>query len=130
MKKIKKKNDWAAYLYILPLLLLSFVLVYYCIIDTIFVSFTDWDGMTDEFGFVGLANYAKMIKDQTFWTAVLNNLIFFVGTVFVQAFLGFILARSFPDPIFSKRSILCRSPWLLQLSRQFSRSLWILPMAL
>lgn len=92
MKKIKKKNDWAAYLYILPLLLLSFVLVYYCIIDTIFVSFTDWDGMTDEFGFVGLANYAKMIKDQTFWTAVLNNLIFFVGTVFVQAFLGFILA--------------------------------------
>ena len=92
MKKIKKKNDWAAYLYILPLLLLSFVLVYYCIIDTIFVSFTDWDGMTDEFSFVGLANYAKMVKDETFWTAVLNNLIFFAGTVFVQAFLGFILA--------------------------------------
>lgn len=92
MKKLGKKNDWAAYLYILPLLLLSFVLVYYCIINTVMVSFTDWDGMSGTYNIVGFQNYAKMLTDQVFWKSVTNNIIFFVGTVFIQAGLGFLLA--------------------------------------
>lgn len=90
--KMRKKNDKIAYLYILPLLVLSFALVYYCIIDTVVVSFTDWDGMSDSFKFIGLKNYAKMLADKTFWTSVVNNIIFFAGTVFVQAFVGFVIA--------------------------------------
>lgn len=90
--RMKKKTDKIAYLYILPLLVLSFALVYYCIIDTVVVSFTDWDGMSDSFTFIGLTNYIKMLADKTFWTSVVNNIIFFVGTVFVQAFVGFVLA--------------------------------------
>lgn len=91
MNKTGKKS-WIAYLYILPMIVLSFVLVYYCIIDTVVVSFTDWDGMTDVFHFVALKNYIKMFQDHVFWTSVVNNLIFFVGTVFIQALLGFVLA--------------------------------------
>ena len=91
MNKTGKKS-WIAYLYILPMIVLSFVLVYYCIIDTVVVSFTDWDGMTDVFHFVALKNYIKMFKDHVFWTSVVNNLIFFVGAVFIQALLGFVLA--------------------------------------
>ena len=91
MNKTGRKS-WIAYLYILPMIVLSFVLVYYCIIDTVVVSFTDWDGMTDVFHFVALKNYIKMFKDHVFWTSVVNNLIFFVGTVFIQALLGFVLA--------------------------------------
>lgn len=91
MNKTGKKS-WIAYLYILPMIVLSFVLVYYCIIDTVVVSFTDWDGMTDVFHFVALKNYIKMFKDHVFWTSVVNNLIFFVGTVFIQALLGLVLA--------------------------------------
>ena len=91
MNKTGKKS-WIAYMYILPMIVLSFVLVYYCIIDTVVVSFTDWDGMTDVFHFVALKNYIKMFKDHVFWTSVVNNLIFFVGTVFIQALLGFVLA--------------------------------------
>ena len=33
-----------------------------------------------------------MLHDKTFWTAVANNVIFFFGTVFIQAALGFLLA--------------------------------------
>ena len=91
MNKTGKKS-WIAYLYILPMIVLSFVLVYYCIINTVVVSLTDWDGMTDVFHFVALKNYIKMFKDHVFWTSVVNNLIFFVGTVFIQALLGFVLA--------------------------------------
>lgn len=97
----KKKTDKIAYLYILPLLVLSFALVYYCIIDTVVVSFTDWDGMSDSFKFVGLKNYIKMLVDNTFWTSVVNNIIFFIGTVFVQAFAGFVLAVLLKKKLFA-----------------------------
>lgn len=92
MNHLEKKKAWTAYLYILPMMVLSFALVYFCIIETVVVSFTDWDGMTDAFHWVGMKNYLKMLKDKVFWTSVVNNLIFFAGTVFVQAFVGFILA--------------------------------------
>lgn len=92
MNKLGKKRDKVAYLYILPLIVLSFVLVYYCIIDTVVVSFTDWDGMSDVFGWVGIKNYRKMLTDRVFWTSVWNNILFFFGTVFVQALVGFLLA--------------------------------------
>lgn len=92
MNKLGKKNNWAAYLFILPLILLSFVMIYYCIIRTVMTSFTDWNGMSDTMNFVGLKNYAKLLKDKTFWTAVVNNIIFFFGTVFVQAAVGFLIA--------------------------------------
>lgn len=90
--RMRKKNDKIAYLYILPLLVFSFALVYYCIIDTVVVSFTDWDGMSDGFTFIGPNNYIKMLSDKTFWTSVVNNIIFFVGTVFIQALVGFVIA--------------------------------------
>lgn len=92
MQLRKKKHTWQAYLYILPLLLLSTALVYYCIISTVRVSFTDWDGMSDTFQWVGLKNYIKLLKDKVFQLSLWNNLLFFFGTVFVQAFVGFILA--------------------------------------
>lgn len=92
MNKLGKRHTWIAYLYILPMLLLSFVLVYYCIFNTIAVSFTDWDGMSDSFNVVGVENYVKMLSDKVFWKSVVNNIIFFFGTVFVQAILGFLLA--------------------------------------
>ena len=92
MNKLGKKNNWAAYLFILPLILLSFVMIYYCIIRTVMTSFTDWNGMSDTMNFVGLKNYAKLVKDKTFWTSVVNNIIFFFGTVFVQAGVGFLIA--------------------------------------
>ena len=77
MKKLGKKNDWMAYIYILPLMILSFALVYYCIINTITVSFTDWDGMSGTYNIVGFKNYARMLKDEVFWKAVVNNIIYY-----------------------------------------------------
>lgn len=90
--KASNKNNWRGYVYILPLLLLSTVIIYYCIACTIRASFTDWNGLSDEMNFVGMKNYVNLFKDKTFWLAVRNNIIFFVGTVFIQAGIGFMLA--------------------------------------
>ncbi len=90
--RIKKNNDNQAYLYILPAFLFSLVFIYYCIGFTFYSSFTDWDGMSKTMNFIGLKNYIKIFQDKTFYIAMKNNIVFFFGTVFIQAILGFILA--------------------------------------
>lgn len=86
------KNSWRNYLYLVPILVLSLFFIYYCIGFTVVISFTDWNGISDSWNWVKLENYTEMLTDSTFWLAVRNNVIFFFGTVFPQALLGFILA--------------------------------------
>lgn len=86
------KNGWRNYLYLVPILVLSLAFIYYCIGFTLVISFTDWNGISDSWEWVRLDNYKEMLTDSTFWLAVRNNVIFFFGTVFPQALLGFILA--------------------------------------
>lgn len=90
-------HSWKAklrpYLFIAPLVILSGIFIYYCIGFTVATSFTNWDGISDEMDFIGLKNYAKLLKPgSVFWTALLNNVIFMIVTVAVQAGLGLILA--------------------------------------
>ena len=60
---------------------------------TVATSFTDWDGISSEMGFIGLKNYTKLLAPgSVFWTALMNNIIFMVVTVVIQAGLGLLLA--------------------------------------
>lgn len=90
--RMVSKNGWRNYLYLVPILVLSLAFIYYCIGFTLVISFTDWNGISDSWEWVQLDNYKEMLTDSTFWLAVRNNVIFFFGTVFPQALLGFILA--------------------------------------
>lgn len=79
------------YLYIAPIVLISGVLIYYCIGFTLYASFTDWNGL-QKMNFVGIQNYSDLLADRTFWIALRNNLIFMVATVAIQAILGLLVA--------------------------------------
>lgn len=79
------------YLYIAPICIISGVLIYFFIGFTLYSSLTDWNGIT-RMSFIGLDNYRELFGDATFWVALKNNVIFMVVTVFVQAFLGLIVA--------------------------------------
>lgn len=92
MNQTITRNRFVPYLYLAPILIISGLFIYYCIGFTFFASFTDWDGIGKEMNFIGLANYAKLFKDNSFRIALTNNLLFFVGTVFVQAALGLLIA--------------------------------------
>lgn len=82
---------FAPYLYILPVVLLSGVLIYFCIGFAAYASLTDWNGLT-KMNFVGLQNYIDLFQDRTFWTALRNTIVFMVVTVTVQAALGLLVA--------------------------------------
>jgi raffinose/stachyose/melibiose transport system permease protein len=79
------------YLYIMPIVVISGVLIYYSIGFTAYASLTDWNGLRD-MDFIGLENYRNLLQDRTFWTALQNNLLFLVATVAIQAVLGLLVA--------------------------------------
>lgn len=79
------------YLYILPVVVISGLLIYYSIGFTAYASLTDWNGLR-RMNFVGLENYTELLADRTFWIALRNNLVFLVATVGVQAVLGLLVA--------------------------------------
>lgn len=60
--------------FLLPPLLLYAVAVLLPILQSLFLSFFSWDGIT-EMRFVGLANYAEMLGgDDVFWTSFANSM--------------------------------------------------------
>lgn len=55
------------------------------------ITFTDWDGMSMDINFIGIANYKEVFSDPTFITSLLKTVIFVVGSVVLSNLLGFLL---------------------------------------
>ena len=67
-------------------------ILYYCIGYTGYMSTLDWDGTSPLQDPVGLANFAKMLRDPVFWGALGHTVIFFIVTFVVQVALGILFA--------------------------------------
>lgn len=87
--KLHRKADPFLFLALPLLAFLAVVLV--PIIATVYYSFVDWNGITD-MTFAGLSNYAKMFKDTTLRTVLLNSLVFTAISSVLQVGLGLVLA--------------------------------------
>ncbi len=89
---MKIGNKATPYLLLLPILLVSGVMIYYCLGFTGIMSFFEWDGISDDRTWIGLQNYIDTFTDSTFLIALTNTLIFFAATVFIQAAVGLLMA--------------------------------------
>ncbi|GAA4174363.1 sugar ABC transporter permease [Gryllotalpicola koreensis] len=78
--------------WILPALVLSVGLIYYCIAYTGYISTLNWDGASPEKISVGFQNYANIARDPIFWRAIWHTVAFFVVTFVVQTVLGVVFA--------------------------------------
>jgi len=78
--------------WILPAFVLVVGLLYYCIIETGYLSTLDWDGTSPSPVSVGAQNYVDIFHDPVFWRAIRNTIEFLVVTFTVQTALGFVLA--------------------------------------
>src|SRR5512135_3468013 len=61
----------AGIMFSLPVLLLTAGLLFLPIVQTLYYSFTEWDGISSTP--VGLTNYQALFNDSTFWRVLLNN---------------------------------------------------------
>lgn len=78
--------------WIIPALVLSGGLIYYCIGYTGFISTLDWDGISPDPTSVGANNFVRILQDPVFWQAVQHTVVFFIVTFAVQTLLGFLFA--------------------------------------
>jgi len=78
--------------WILPAMIYSVGILYYCIFYTGYISTLDWDGTSPLQQPVGAANFLHMLRDPVFWGALEHTVIFFVVTFTVQVALGIVFS--------------------------------------
>lgn len=88
-----KKINYSSYLYILPSLVIFAVFILYPLIFMIQNSFYEWDGLSPDKKYVGLANFLEIISSGYLPVALKNFIIFGLLTIFIQAFLGLVYAE-------------------------------------
>ncbi len=75
----KAATGWA---FVLPSLTIYAVFFLAPFAQSVYISFTDWNGVRAQTTFVGLDNYARMLRDPVVWGALRHNLIWIlVGTL-------------------------------------------------
>ncbi|MBR0373314.1 MAG: sugar ABC transporter permease [Mogibacterium sp.] len=81
---MRKRNQKTAALYLLPAMLMVIVILYVPIFINLYESLFKWGTMSTSHKFVGIENYIRLFKDEIFYVALKNNLIFTVMSVIFQ----------------------------------------------
>ncbi len=80
------------YLYLIPALLFVGIFLLYPAVYTLYVSFTDWNGLNAP-NFIGLQNYSELIfKEPVFKISAINTLVWVVATLAFPVLLGLAMA--------------------------------------
>jgi multiple sugar transport system permease protein len=91
MLNLIKKN--ANYLFVIPAVVMLFLIVIFPLMYTFSVSFQVWDlPKPRSRHFVGLANYVDILTSKRFWSSMVITFIFVGGSVVTEMILGFYIA--------------------------------------
>lgn len=88
----KRKERTLALVFIVPSVLFMLYMVFYPILNSAYLSFFKWNGISPNKKFVGFDNYKYVFNDQKFWTSMKNNFIWMVMHLVFAAFYGLIIA--------------------------------------
>lgn len=92
----RKRKDWKysgkVLLFVFPALIPLTVFWIYPILRSLFISFTNWDYMSPTYDFVFLDNFIALFHDSRFYDALLNTLLFTLGTLIPTLIGGLLLA--------------------------------------
>lgn len=88
-----QKNHYG-YIFLIPFFITFLIFGLYPILYTLYLSFTRYDGFSEPV-FVGVANYAKVLKDPLFYSALKNTVIMWLIGAIPQMIFAFLLAAIF-----------------------------------
>ncbi|RVU43931.1 carbohydrate ABC transporter permease [Rubrivivax rivuli] len=100
---VRHQRQLAPWLFLAPAFVLFVLYVVWPIGQSIRLSFYDWDGLGTP-RWIGLGNYAELIHDADFRTALWNNLLWLVGFMLAVP-LGLALALFLNQTVFGIRAI-------------------------
>ncbi len=119
--KYQKNTKSVAYLYLLPTLILMFVLLIIPIISVVRYSFFDNVIINKNPVFVGLENYISVLTDRTFLVAVKNTAFFVFTSIAAHLILGMTFALLLNTSYLSNATksifrVVCVLPWMFTAS--------------
>ncbi len=88
MKKRKRRMN---YFYIAAVVLVLFFVVY-PLFEAFRISFTRWNGYSQNYTYIGINNYIKLFRDKNFRTAFFNTLVYGFGSALLQNVFGLFFA--------------------------------------
>lgn len=89
----KAKMDFkVSLIFVMPALFFMVLYIFYPILESISISFTKWNGITAGKQFIGLANWKKLVTDDKFWQAFVNNIKIMVLSLAIQMPFALLLA--------------------------------------
>jgi multiple sugar transport system permease protein len=86
------RNEWTAYLFLSPGLVLFFAFFVYPLIFSFWISFHEWDILQPQKPFVGLQNYRDMLHDSGFISSIWHTLYFTIGTIPLELSIALVIA--------------------------------------
>ena len=66
-KRRQRSTNQAAFIFLLPVILIMCVFIFYPIIDSFRISTLSWNGISANTKFIGLSNWTKLLQDKSFW---------------------------------------------------------------
>lgn len=90
---LASSSTFVGYLFVAPILILMGIWFYYPLLRSFIYSFQDISFLNpDAAQFIGLSNYAEMLKDDDFWGALKNSVILTAVAVPLQTVISLLIA--------------------------------------
>jgi len=86
---VQKNTAWQFLVF--PLVIYS-VIIIFPFLQTLYISLTDWNGLSTEYNFIGFTNYLRVFTDPNFSGAVLHNIMWVLIFLLIPTSIGLMLA--------------------------------------
>lgn len=90
--KLGKRQESSLWWMYLPALTAVCFFIIYPFLNGLKISFTNWDGFSQTYNYVGLKQYARLLKDPDTWLVVRNTLLYGIGSTIFQNIVGLLYA--------------------------------------
>ena len=111
----EKQRTRTGILFLLPTLLLCTIFIVIPLINLIYYSFHEWNGISDTMKFVGLQNYVKLPATEGFGTMFVWTVVYAIGVTVFTVMISFFVALALDR----------KGKFVI--NRPFLRALWFLP---
>lgn len=90
--KRKRRRESSLWWMYLPALFVVCFFIIYPFLNGIKISFTNWNGFSQTYDYVGFSQYARMLQDPDTWLVVKNTLVYGLGSTLFQNIIGLLYA--------------------------------------
>lgn len=90
--RLKKQQESSLWWMYLPALFAVSFFILYPFLNGLKISFTNWNGFSQTYDYVGFSQYLRMLQDPDTWLIVKNTLLYGLGSTFFQNIIGLLYA--------------------------------------